>query len=343
MPPPSTATIRLGGTAMAAAAAEAAAAAAAAAGTTSPPPSTDLVVEVASGSDLPTALASVRPASLAAIVIRVGTSDLAKGGCYSAMALAGLVPALQPGGTVQVRVLTDPAPASPAPSLASISSDGSGFGSGSGARDRDRDVPAGALVPVNDSFLLAGLSAESESRGTDGDADGAARILTARKKMNLGGKTRALNLGGGKGGRPWKARPLSLGNAIKINLDGDGDDSDDSDDGMIDEDALLSEENVPEGLLTPPSAVDTAARAAKDDCGGRKACDDCTCGRAEQEAMEKGDPAQAQAKRPEQVPSSACGNCSMGDAFRCAGCPYLGKPAFKPGEEHLVLDLADDL
>ena len=273
--------------------------AAAAAGTTSPPPSTDLVVEVASGSDLPTALASVRPASLAAIVIRVGTSDLAKGGCYSAMALAGLVPALQPGGTVQVRVLTDPAPASPAPSLASISSDGSGFGSGSGSgsgardRDRDRDVPAGALVPVNDSFLLAGLSAESESRGTDGDADGAARILTARKKMNLGGKTRALNLGGGKGGRPWKARPLNLGNAIKINLDGDGDDSDD---GMIDEDALLSEENVPEGILTPPCAVDTAARAAKDDCGGRKACDDCTCGRAEQEAMEKGDPAQAQAK-----------------------------------------------
>ncbi|CAJ1954315.1 unnamed protein product [Cylindrotheca closterium] len=117
------------------------------------------------------------------------------------------------------------------------------------------------------------------------------------------------------------AAPLKPKNTVTISLD-------DGDEDMIDEDALLSDD-----LLAPPPAM--GARTATDDCSGRKPCDDCTCGRADAEKATSGEVKQA--------PSSSCGNCALGDAFRCASCPYLGKPAFKAGEEHLVLDLTDDL
>ena len=82
-------------------------------------------------------------------------------------------------------------------------------------------------------------------------------------------------------------------------------------------------------------------RRSGDDCGGRKACDDCTCGRKEREmAVKNGDMPETALK---QAPKSSCGNCSLGDAFRCEGCPYLGMPKFKEGEEHLVLQLKDDV
>lgn len=56
-------------------------------------------------------------------------------------------------------------------------------------------------------------------------------------------------------------------------------------------------------------------------------------GRAEREGK---DPGAAPMK-------SACGNCPKGDAFRCAGCPMLGKPAYREGENNVMLDLSDDL
>lgn len=262
-----------------------------------------LSIATKSKSDLATALSASgtsSASSLSSLTIRVSATELVD--LYDPMALASLVSSLAPGGAVRVEIL--------------------GGSCSNGGSDVD-------LTAVNDSFLLAGLGAESERR------DGTSRILTARKKKATDQEPASnksapikLNLGGSS-------------SAVKINLGGGVDDDDDDD--MVDEDDLLAEEGA--GVLAPPPAVDAAARAkaAADDCGGRKACDNCTCGRAEKEAMERAGGAAADENQPKQVPSSSCGNCAKGDAFRCASCPFLGKPAFKPGEEHLVLDLADDL
>ena len=150
------------------------------------------------------------------------------------------------------------------------------------------------------SFLLSGLKAESEQRDGSGG-----RIYTARKAAVEG------------------ASKINLKGKITLSLDED-------DDNLIDEDDLLT--GATGGLLAPPS-MEARSKSA-DDCGGRKPCDNCTCGRAEQGVQEE---------KKEQQKSSSCGNCAKGDAFRCAGCPYLGMPAFKEGEEHLILNLKDDV
>ncbi|XP_071059968.1 anamorsin isoform X4 [Pseudochaenichthys georgianus] len=100
-------------------------------------------------------------------------------------------------------------------------------------------------------------------------------------------------------------------------------DMDDDDVDLVDSDALLDEDDM--------KKPDPASLKASS-CGGeakKKACKNCTCGLAE-ELESKG-------KQTTNLPKSACGSCYLGDAFRCASCPYVGMPAFKPGEK-IVLD-----
>ena len=119
---------------------------------------------------------------------------------------------------------------------------------------------------------------------------------------------------------------------------------DDDQDEVIDEDALLTEKDkakptAEDGVGCPPT---------------RKPCKDCTCGRKEEEEMKENATPATKATSSvvkmdlENDPNdrtfkSACGNCALGDAFRCAGCPYLGQPAFKENDGEGKVVMLDDL
>ncbi|CAM0907539.1 unnamed protein product [Alopecurus aequalis] len=102
------------------------------------------------------------------------------------------------------------------------------------------------------------------------------------------------------------------------------------DDELIDEDSLLTEDDLKKPQL--PVVGDCEVGAVKK---ARKACKNCSCGRAEAEhKVEK------LGLTAEQIdnPVSACGSCGLGDAFRCSTCPYRGLAPFKLGEKVTLSD-----
>lgn len=124
--------------------------------------------------------------------------------------------------------------------------------------------------------------------------------------------------------------------------------------GKVDEATLLQADDYLKPVITqPPECAPTAGKR-------RKACKDCSCGLREMEEAEIRAQNAVQQKialgsdelaeidftavMGSKNPVSSCGSCYLGDAFRCSGCPYLGMPAFKPGEKvKLSGNFGDDL
>ncbi|KAJ5954047.1 Cytokine-induced anti-apoptosis inhibitor 1 [Penicillium viridicatum] len=121
----------------------------------------------------------------------------------------------------------------------------------------------------------------------------------------------------------------------------------DDDDELINEDTLLSEEDLTRPIMPPPECQPKTGRR-------RRACKDCTCGLADKlEAEDKERRANADKELnvmkldtgdlaeldfTVEGKTGSCGSCALGDAFRCDGCPYMGLPAFKPGQEVQILN-----
>lgn len=119
------------------------------------------------------------------------------------------------------------------------------------------------------------------------------------------------------------------------------------DDDLIDEDDLITADDMARPIVQPPECRPKAGKR-------RRACKDCTCGmkeRIEAEDAAKRTAADkaltalkldsddlAEVDFTVQGKVGSCGNCALGDAFRCDGCPYIGLPAFKPGEEVRLLN-----
>lgn len=121
-------------------------------------------------------------------------------------------------------------------------------------------------------------------------------------------------------------------------------------DEFCDEDDLLNDEDL---------IVNVGNEADNDDCGTgdngvKKACANCVCGRAESQAVQSAqeraqsllDSGAAKVEGGKMTIDTAklkeggggCGSCQLGDAYRCAGCPSAGLPAYSVGEK-IVIDL----
>ncbi|KAL1840967.1 hypothetical protein VTJ49DRAFT_7573 [Mycothermus thermophilus] len=226
-----------------------------------------------------------------------------------------LVPAIAPGGRFQGEV--------------------PGFG-----QDADSEKEAA----LRKEAVLAGLVVAAEG------AEGFVKPEYAEEevvplKLGFGKKNNAVvTVTGNKKEEQKAPAPAGVGFVdFSDDLDLDAED----DDNVIDEDTLLTEEDMRRPIQQPPECAPQPGKK-------RRACKDCTCGLAARlEAEEKARRAKADSElnalklKSEELTeldftvqgkTGSCGSCYLGDAFRCSDCPYIGLPPFKPGEEVKILN-----
>lgn len=98
----------------------------------------------------------------------------------------------------------------------------------------------------------------------------------------------------------------------------------------MDEDSLLEHDEASNNSAIRAPVCNTEVTV-------RKPCRNCTCGLAQKEVISSIDQSILKDE-----PTSNCGSCYLGDAFRCSSCPYRGLPAFKLGEK-VKFNMKDDL
>jgi len=150
----------------------------------------------------------------------------------------------------------------------------------------------------------------SASKAKMGEVD--VFLITATKPMHEVGASRMLSF----------AKPAAVPKAEPKASVWTLEDMDDDTVELVDDSTLLEEEDL---VKVDPSTLRVCGTTGK-----RKACKDCSCGLREE---------LADGKEPTtKSVNSSCGSCYLGDAFRCGSCPYLGMPAFKPGEKIQLSD-----